>query len=307
MLDYPSLRAVAAVIRTGSFERAARLLNVTPSAVSQRVRHLEDRLGTVLVVRGVPCTATERGAWLCRHMDQVAILESDLLEKLPALDGGKAGTGPVTVRIATNADSLGTWFLEAVSRFTRETGYLVDIAVDDQDHTAAWLERGEVLAAVTGLARPVPGCRQSPLGILRYRATAAPAFVSRHFPRGVTAEGLALAPALTFNRKDGMQTRWLRENVEFDTLPPTHWLPSTQGFVDACLSGMGWGMNPERLVADHLAAGRLVELVPDTPVDVPLFWQVSRLAATPLEALSRHVLSVARLSLAAPTVPAMPD
>ena len=299
MLDYLSLRAVAAVIRTGSFERAARQLHVTPSAVSQRVRQLEDRLGTVLVVRGTPCTATEKGAWLCRHMDQVAMLETDLLEKLPALDGGSVDTRPVTVRIATNADSLGTWFLEAVADFSRETGYLVDIAVDDQDHTAAWLERGEVLAAVTGMSRPVQGCRQSPLGILRYRATASPAFISRHFADGVTRERLARAPLLTFNRKDGLQRRWLAETMGIDTSPPTHWLPSTQGFVEACLSGMGWGMNPDLLTAGHLASGRLAELVAGTPVDVPLFWQVSRLAAAPLEALTRHVLSVARSRLVA--------
>ncbi|TRL42735.1 LysR family transcriptional regulator ArgP [Rhizobium straminoryzae] len=299
MLDYLSLRAVAAVIRTGSFERAARQLHVTPSAVSQRVRQLEDRLGTVLVVRGTPCTATEKGAWLCRHMDQVAMLETDLLEKLPALDGGSVDTRPVTVRIATNADSLGTWFLEAVANFSRETGYLVDIAVDDQDHTAAWLERGEVLAAVTGMSRPVQGCRQSPLGILRYRATASPTFISRHFADGVTRERLARAPLLTFNRKDGLQLRWLAETMDIDTSPPTHWLPSTQGFVEACLSGMGWGMNPDLLTAGHLASGRLVELVAGTPVDVPLFWQVSRLAAAPLEALTRHVLSVARSRLVA--------
>ena len=45
MLDYASLSAVAAVVREGSFERAARALNVTTSAVSQRIKHLEERLG----------------------------------------------------------------------------------------------------------------------------------------------------------------------------------------------------------------------------------------------------------------------
>ena len=44
MLDYPALRAVAAVVQTGGFEKAARVLNVTPSAVSQRVKQLEERL-----------------------------------------------------------------------------------------------------------------------------------------------------------------------------------------------------------------------------------------------------------------------
>ncbi|MEI8171784.1 MAG: LysR family transcriptional regulator, partial [Rhodoferax sp.] len=45
MLDYASLSALTAVVREGSFERAARALHVTPSAVSQRIRLLEERIG----------------------------------------------------------------------------------------------------------------------------------------------------------------------------------------------------------------------------------------------------------------------
>ena len=56
------LAALAAVIRTGSFERAAQQLHVTPSAVSQRVKLLEERLGTILVVRSCPCGSTARPA-----------------------------------------------------------------------------------------------------------------------------------------------------------------------------------------------------------------------------------------------------
>ena len=61
MLDYSALRAVTAVVQTGSFEKAAGVLNVTASAVSQRVKHLEERLGAVLIARGNPCTATTQG------------------------------------------------------------------------------------------------------------------------------------------------------------------------------------------------------------------------------------------------------
>ena len=59
MLDYSALSALAAVVREGSFERAARTLHVTPSAISQRVRLLEERVGCALVVRAQPCRATE--------------------------------------------------------------------------------------------------------------------------------------------------------------------------------------------------------------------------------------------------------
>lgn len=301
MLDYISLRAVAAVVQTGSFEKAARLLNVTPSAVSQRVKTLEERLGTALIIRGSPCAATEKGAWLCRHMETVGMLESELFNHLPALADPLSPGARITLHIATNADSLATWFLSAASTFSRASPHLLNIAVDDQDHTAEWLQQGRVLAAVTSLEAPVSGCRRTPLGALRYRATASADFVDRYFAQGLTSTALAQAPALTFNQKDRLQSRWLQQTLGEEPVCPTHWLPSTQSFVEACLSGMGWGMNPEILVGNHLAGGRLVELVPDTPLDVPLYWQINRLAADQLTALTRAVVDTARAVLQKPS------
>jgi LysR family transcriptional regulator (chromosome initiation inhibitor) len=151
MLDYAQLSALAAVIRTGSFERAAQHLGVTPSATSQRIKLLEERLGGVLAIRGQPCTATEAGQRLCQHAEQVALLESSLQDSLPGL---QAGSRPLTLRIAVNADSLATWFITAMSR---TEGYLFDIILDDEDHSAEWLRRGQVAAAVTGHSTPVQG------------------------------------------------------------------------------------------------------------------------------------------------------
>ncbi|MEH3091130.1 LysR family transcriptional regulator ArgP [Agrobacterium cavarae] len=296
-MDYAGLRAVAMVVQTGSFEKAALALHVTPSAISQRVKQLEERLGAVLILRGNPCTATEKGEWVCRHMEHVGMLESELFSQLPALLSSDEVSSRVTLHIATNADSLGTWFLKAVSAFTHQSGFLLNVAVDDQDHTAEWLQRGRVLAAVTSLEKPVQGCRVTPLGFLRYHATASPAFIDRYFPKSVTETELAQAPALTFNQKDRLQQQWISQVFGASIVHPTHWLPSTQSFVDAALLGMGWGMNPALLVRDHLAERRLVELVAGTPFDVPLFWQVNRLAADRLKSLTEVVVEVARREL----------
>ena len=294
MLDYSALRAVAAVVQTGSFEKAAGLLNVTPSAVSQRVKQLEERLGVVLIVRGAPCAATETGEWLCRHLENVGMLEGELLRHLPALARPDEPRQRVTLHIATNADSLATWFLAAIATFTKQTSYLVSVAIDDEDHTAEWLERGRVLAAVTSHEKPVQGCRRLSLGTLRYHATASPDFIARHFPDGLSPEALMRAPSLIFNQKDRLQTRWIRQTLGRDVPCPTHWLPSTQSFVEASLAGMGWGMNPALLVQEHIAAGRLVELCPQSPLDVPLYWQINRLAADRLHELTREVIETAR-------------
>lgn len=298
MIDYAAGRAVALVVQTGSFEGAARALSVTPSAISQRVKHLEERIGAVLIERGSPCLATEKGAWLCRHIEHVGMLERSLMEHLPGLAEPTGPAGRVTLSVATNADSLGTWFLAAAAAFARESGYLLNIAVDDEDHTADWLRSGRVLAAVTSLEKPVQGCECRRLGSIHYRAVASPDFMARHFADGVTPETLAQAPGLTFNQKDRLQHSWIRRAFGRSVDYPTHWLPSTQGFLDACLAGMAWAVNPSHLVREHLADGRLADLVPGAVLEVALFWQLNRLASEPLSGLTRTVRAAARAALA---------
>lgn len=304
MQDYAPLEALAAVIREGSFERAAATLHVTPSAVSQRVRALEDRLGAVLVRRGQPCVATPIGARLCAHVEQVRLLEGELADALPELAGASAGTAggggrAPSIRIAVNADSLATWFLPAVAAFCATGQVLVDLALAGEDWTAERLRIGDVLAAVTTDVQPVQGCRTLPLGALRYVATAAPAFVARWFPAGVTPEALAAAPVLRFDRNDLLQTRWAAMTFDVKLAAPTHWLPSPHAFVDGAVAGLGWAMNPLALVRGHLEAGRLLALGSGAVLDVPLHWQYARLGTTLLERLTHAVVAVARQSLVA--------
>lgn len=293
MIDYISLRALNLVVQTGSFEKAAAAMCLTPSAISQRVKQLEERLGTVLVIRGTPCTATEKGEWLCRHMALVGLMEQQLLMQLPGLADADTPAQQVTLHIATNADSLGSWFLPAIANFSKYSGYLFNIILDDQNNTAEWLQRGHVVAAVTALAKPVAGCQVTPLGSLQYCATASPEFYQRYFQSGVTAETLAQAPSLTFNQKDQLQGLWVQQVTGQKIACPTHWLPSTQGFIDATLAGMGWGMNPSTLVEAHLRSGQLVEIMPNTRLETPLFWQIHRLASQALRQLTSNVLEAA--------------
>lgn len=291
MLDYPSLAAVAAVVREGSFERAAAVLGITPSAVSQRVRGLEERLGAVLVVRGQPCEATDLGRTLCAHLDRVRLLEHDIA---PALGGGvHAAAERVTLRIAVNADSLATWFPAAAARFGEAADVSLDITLDDEAHTAERLRAGDVLAAVTAEREPVQGCRTLALGALRYVACASPAFARRHFASGITAQTLGAAPYLRFDRRDFLQARWAREAHGIELAGPVHWVPSTHGFLDMTLVGLGWGIHPRVMVEPHLAAGRLIELAPGHRVDVALYWTVTRLHAATLRRLTDAVRTAA--------------
>jgi LysR family transcriptional regulator (chromosome initiation inhibitor) len=291
MLDYTHLDTLTAVLRTGSFEDAAARLGVTPSAVSQRIRALEDRLGTTLIRRGPPATATEAGTRLARHAEDVALMEGEVLAGLGQETGGR----PV-IRIAVNADSLAAWVLPALAGLD---GLLFDLVIDDQDHSADWLRRGEVLAAVTGHGTTIPGCDAHALGALRYRACAAPRFRDIWFADGVTARRLREAPALIFNSKDKLQSLWARQVTGERIALRGHMIASAEGFSAAAQLSMGWGMMPEAMIRDDLALGRLVPLLPGATLDVPLFWQVSRLPGQTLPRLTKSIRKAAREILVA--------
>ncbi|MBW4707545.1 LysR family transcriptional regulator ArgP [Roseobacter sp. YSTF-M11] len=289
-LDPNQLAALSAIVRYGSFDAAAAHLNVTPSAISQRIRSLEDRMGTALIYRGHPCTATEAGTRLARHAEDVALMQAHVLRDIaPA-----AGPSAARIRIAVNADSLATWFVHGLSQVD---DMLFELVIDDQDHSTDWLLRGAVSAALTGQAKAVSGCNSVTLGALRYVATASPDYMSRWFADGVTPDALARAPIMTFNAKDALQHRWITHATGQKLSPPAHHIPSTHAFVDAALAGIGWGMNPLSLVAHHLERGTLVALGPDRPLDVPLYWQTSRLMSSALEPLNRATRDAARRHL----------
>jgi LysR family transcriptional regulator (chromosome initiation inhibitor) len=286
MFDPAQLAALAAVHRRGAFDLAAAELGVTQSAVSQRIRALEERVGVLLIRRGMPSQATEMGLRLIRHFDEVQLLARQVTADLP-----DQSSGPAILRIAVNADSLATWVIPALAEVP---GFLFDLVIDDQDYSQEWLRRGEVAAAVTGHPGPIQGCDTVPLGALRYRATASPDYMARWFPVGLTTEALSKAPALTFSDKDSLQAQWIEGlGLGFRAAFPSHRLASTHGFVDACLHGLGWGLNPEPLVSDHLAGGRLVEVVPETALDVGLHWQFARLTLAAISPLTRAMRAAA--------------
>ncbi|AOV01574.1 HTH-type transcriptional regulator ArgP [Delftia sp. WSY_4] len=297
MLDYAGLEALAAVVREGSFERAARKLHVTPSAVSQRIKLLEERVGQVLVLRGQPCSGTEAGRRLCLHVEQVALLENDLRRKNPELVP-EGQTALPTLKLAVNADSLSTWFMDAMSAFTRDGNELLDISIDDQDHTAKRIREGEVLAAVTATSSAIPGCNTWPLGRMRYVAAASPDFIRRYLKDGITPEAMARTPMMSYGRKDSLQDQWLqRLGAEGRRSTPRHFLPSNQGYTRACELGMGWGMHPPLMIGAQLAEGSLVELLPGNDLDIPMYWAHARNAQASLQRLTDCVIQAAAACL----------
>ena len=298
-IDNAQLAAFAAVLREGSFEAAARRLHVTPSAISQRIKQLEERLGQVLLQRTTPCQATAAGRTLARYTEQLALLEAEMLNEIGAPRA--LASAPLRIPVVVNADSLDSWFLGLLDTILPDEAINFDIRVEDQDHSADLLRDGTVMAAVSASPTAVQGCRVEPLGIMRYLAVSSPDYVRKHFPHGVDTESLGRAPMLAFNRKDGLQQRFLARISGEDLQPPSHFVPSVQGFIEVARRGLGWGMMPEQFVKAKMAAGELVEIAPGCHLDVPLFWHRWRLASPALETLGAAVRRAATDSLRPPT------
>ena len=290
-LDHAHLRALAAIVREGSFERAALALHLTPSAISQRIRALEDRVGRLLVQRTAPARATPDGQVLIHLAEQTALMEQDAWSRMGLAD---ADDQPAHLPVAVNHDSIETWFVDAALRFSEGTRTTLDMQSEDQDHTAALLRSGAVLAAVTASSETVQGCRIDSLGSMRYAATCSPAFHARHFARGVNAATLGQAPVLVFNRKDSLQARFAARICGAQPWrAPVWWLPSSRAFIDATLRGLGWTMNPLPMVQADIDAGRLVLLRARAWEDVPLYWQHWRLETAVMARLTSCVREAA--------------
>lgn len=294
-LIHPQLTAFAAVLEEGSFEAAARRLCITSSAVSQRIRALEDRLGQVLVVRQPPCRPTPAGAQLLRRVRPMQLLQAEALADFAPHPSPGAAQRPIAM--AVNSDSLATWVLAALAQLHQQHGYLFDVRVDDQDHTLDLLRDGSVLGVVTADGVPVQGCAVQALGAMRYQAIAAPEFAARHFPAGADAATLARAPMIVFNRKDALQWRFVRRITRARVSPPIHYLPTATGFVDAAALGLGWCLAPEALVQPALQAGRVVCIAPDRWLDVPLYWQHAAVRSDTLQHLGRQLRQAASTAL----------
>jgi LysR family transcriptional regulator, chromosome initiation inhibitor len=288
-LDLGQLRALRATVDAGTLEAAARALSVTPSAISQRLKALEHATGRVLLVRSKPVRVTEPGRAVLRLARELELLAADTARELA--DAGS----PVVLPVAVNADSLATWFLPALAPLRDEV--LLDLHRADQDDTAALLREGSVVAAVTGSATPVPGCTSTPLGVLRYRPVAVPSFVQRWFPNGPTAVALATAPVVHFDRDDDLQRGWLRRRTRGKADPPAHHVPSTEGFVQAVLAGMGWGVLSDLQLADPPLRSAVVLLDERATIDVPLYWQRWKVRSPSLDRLSDTLLAGGRRAL----------
>ncbi|WP_417791079.1 HTH-type transcriptional regulator ArgP [Stutzerimonas xanthomarina] len=295
-LDPKQTEAFRTVIRTGSFEQAALRLHLTPPAISQRVRALESTLGSALVVRSRPCRPTETGQRLMQYLKRATLLEADLMAEL-----AERSDAPLVVVAALNADSLGTWFFPALADVLIRERVLLDLTIEDQDHTYSLLETGLAIGCISTEPKPMRGCTASPLGSMRYRLVASRRFQQQHFINGLSRNAARKAPVVAYTRKDSLTSSFLLNQLGLpEGAYPCHYVPGAEPRFCAIRYGLGYGMVPESLLGEALVQGDLVDLAAEAPLDIALYWHTWKVQSPRMENLSRQIIEAAPKILARP-------
>ena len=212
--------------------------------------------------------------------------------------GKKGDKGYKSLAVALNADSLATWFFDAVYAFVSREGILLDIRVDDQEQTLRQLKDGDVVGCISTKNQPLQGCRIDYLGRMNYQMLAAPDFAEEYFPTGLRINDARHAPAIIFNRKDELHYKLFELALgEVPGAIPINYIPSAEKFVDLVVSGLGYGMLPFRQSEPYLRTGRLVDLAPGYNVPVKLYWHCWNLKAELLVTFTKQLTSRAKILL----------
>ncbi|KVX85472.1 hypothetical protein WL08_04625 [Burkholderia ubonensis] len=293
MLDRVQLATFVAVLDSGGFACAAQALSITQSAVTQRIKALEVETGQILLLRQRPVRPTPAGAVLFRYAKQLELMDQELKTTLTS-----GGSTRAICSIAVNADSLATWFMDAWERIVRECDILLQVHVEDQEHTARLLADGDVSGAVTGTEVPPRGCAVRRLGIMDYICIAHVDFYERHFSGKPMNVALREAPAIRFNKKDLIHARFLWKHFRIgpDDIP-THDIPSSERLLDGVRCGVAYAFVPEIQARELLDLGVVVDIFPGKRASVPLYWHEWSVGHTSRQLIGKRVLQAAKANL----------
>lgn len=293
MFDYPLLEVLLAVERERNFERTALNLGFSKSYISQRLRLLEERLGGVVVCRDT-VTTTHFGNTLCRHLENVQLMEQEFLAENTHLFSA-VHSQPVTIKVGVCDDSLASWFKTVISTlYSKSNRYFLDLVIRDSATTVQDMIDGRIHCALSSSNSPIPGFDSFYVGEHQYRATASPDFISKYLPHGVTCEALSRAPAMRSAEDETLLQNWMTDVLGAFRTAPVNVLPSVHGILNMCLDGKVWAMTSCLLSRKHLQSGALVELVPSSSLASGLHWHINKFTAHTLHGLTEAVLEAAQ-------------
>ncbi len=145
-LDVESLRALQTVVDTGGFTEAAARLGVTQSAVSWKIKRLEERVGLDLVKRGQRVEATPDGADLLSYAHQIVSAHDAAVLHLTRseIEG--------VLRLGSTEDLHSEELVEVLARFGRAYPNIrIDVRVQVSGLLCEWFDSGDVDIAILQL------------------------------------------------------------------------------------------------------------------------------------------------------------
>lgn len=273
MIEYRQLEAMAAVASAKSFEKGAARLNITQSAISQRIKLLEDSLGTPVLIRTTPPELTSMGQVMMNHYQKVCLLEDELQQQIRPDQGKIGGHLP----IAINRDSLGLWFMEAVGGFLKKTNTILQIFAEDQEQTHHHLKNGTVFACVSTRKKALQGCKVSLLGSMHFYLCASPDYCKKWFTGKVTTDKLLEAPAVVFDDKDHMLNDFMRDHYNILDMPLTHQVPALSEYEKFIIDGYAYGLLATAQVEKRFLEKTLVDIAPGKRMTLDLYWHTWQL------------------------------
>ena len=292
--DYKLLAALDAVTTEQSFEKAADKLAITQSAISQRIKQLEQQVAQPVIIRTSPPQLTPIGEKLLKHFKQVSLLEFQLVEDIQPEQRQK----PLKIAIGLNADTLASWFIPAISPLLKQELIELDLHVANEQDTQSLLSKGNVFAAISSQQKSVAGCKVEYLGQLHYLLCASPDFVQRYFHNGLTKQALEQAPAVDFDPHDNMHHQYLTQHFNMAVGSyPCHRVRSSEAFVQLALSGDAYTLLPITQAQPYLTSGELVSIAPDKQLVQTLYWHSWVLERGSYKHISEHVVNYARTLL----------
>jgi LysR family transcriptional regulator (chromosome initiation inhibitor) len=292
-LDYKQLHALHVIIEQQSFERAAQVLCISQSAVSQRIKHLEEQLAQPVLIRSQPIIATDIGKKLLKHYKQVNQLESALIPEISA----SSAEHPLSMSIAINADSLATWFIPALAPLLKQYPIELNLHIRDEARTLEKVKSGEAFGAVSQNEQPLSGCECTKLGEMNYVLVATPAFAATYLPDGIARQALLHAPAVSFDHKDDMHITFIERHFNLSGGSyPCHTVRSSEAFVAMACAGVAYCLIPELQIKAELASGQLIKLT-DIQLTQPLYWHRWLLLKGVYKQVSEQIITHAQSAL----------
>lgn len=290
MFDYEAMAALAHVIDTQNFQKAADKLFITQSAISQRIKSLETYYGEPVLIRTTPYRATDLGLILLGHYERVRLLESSVLEEL----NHSAMQHPFS--LAISRDSLATWFMPVMNYLhTISPSLLYKIVADDQEVTLNYLKNGLVSACASSMSDPLPGCKTDFLGYFDYVLVATPEFSSTYFSGIEPETAFAGAATIVFDHQDNLHCQYVEKyfhlkDIEFQC----HMIPSVTGFKQFVCNGFAYALIPKLDVTDELEQGTLIQIFPDKVWEMPVYWHTWAIETPQYKLINETIRNVAR-------------